>query len=201
VDNLLEFSQIGSVGADGSSAESSLFDGIARGEAAAIVEVYRRHNVAVRTFAGRLLGDAAAAEDLVHDVFVALPRAVRRFNGDASFEGFLIGIAINLARRHLRSSKRRRAMLSRLSVEPPRAARLPDQAALEHELVLRLMRALDELPDKLRVAFVLVQLEERNASEVAALLRVPASTVRARVRAARARLQSLEHFGPRKEPA
>ena len=201
MDNLLEFLQIGSVGADGSFAESSYLDGVARGDADSIREVYRSHHVAVRAFAGRLLGDAAAAEDLVHDVFVALPRAVRRFRGDSSFEGFLIGMAVNLARRHLRSSKRRREALSRFSVEPSFAPTRPDQAASERELALRLMRALDELPDKLRVSFVLVQIEERDASEVAALLRVPASTVRARVRAARARLQSFEHLGPRKELA
>jgi RNA polymerase sigma-70 factor (ECF subfamily) len=199
VDNLLEFLQIGSVGADAGFAESSFLDGVTRGDAEAIREAYRAHHVAVRAFAGRLLGDAAAAEDLVHDVFVALPRAARRFHGDSSFEGFLIGIAVNLARRHLRSSKRRREAFSKLSVEPPSAPTLPEQAASDRELALRLMRALDELPDKLRIAFVLVQIEERDASEVAALLCVPASTVRARVRAARARLQSFEHFGPRKE--
>ena len=199
MDNLLGFSQIGVVSAEGSVAESSYLEGVALAEPAAMRQVYQRHHVAVRAFAGRLLGDAAAAEDLVHDVFVALPRAVRRFNGDSSFEGFLIGIAVNLARRHLRTSKRRRALHSRLSVEPPSTPRLPDQAASEHELALRLMHALDELPDKLRVAFVLVELEERNASEVAALLHVPSSTVRARVRAARHRLQSFEHFGPRRE--
>jgi RNA polymerase sigma-70 factor (ECF subfamily) len=201
VDNLLGFLQIGAVGAAGSIAESSFLDGIAQGDAEAIREAYRAHHVAVRAFAGRFLGDTAAAEDLVHDVFVALPRAIRRFRGDSSFEGFLIGMAVNLARRHLRSSKRRRGALAKLSVEPPSTPELPDQAASDRELSLRLMHALDGLPDKLRIAFVLVQIEERDASEVSALLRVPASTVRARVRAARTRLQSFEHLGPRKELA
>lgn len=201
MDNLLDFLQIDAVGADGSFAESSLWDGVARGDAEAIREVYRSHHVTVRAFAGRLLGDAVLAEDLVHDVFVALPRAVRRFRGDSSLEGFLIGIAVNLARRHLRASKRRRAALSKLAAEPSSSSMSPDQAASDRELTERLMRALDQLPDKLRVSFVLVQIEERDASEVSALLRVPASTVRARVRAARARLQSFEHFGPRKELA
>ena len=111
----------------------------------------------------------------------------------------MISIAANVARRHLRSSKRRRAAISRLSHEPPALVPRPDQAASDAELTLRLMRALDELPDKLRVSFVLVQVEERDASEVAIILGVPASTVRARVRAARARLQSSRYFGSRKE--
>lgn len=174
-------------------------EALARGDAIALRDTYRRHHGSVRAFAGRLLGDRDAAEDLVHDVFVALPKAVTRFRGECSFEGFLISIAANVARRHLRASKRRRAAMSRLLLEPPAQVERPDQAASDAELALRLMRALDELPDKLRVSFVLVQVEERDASEVAVILGVPASTVRARVRAARAQLQSSRHFGSRKE--
>jgi RNA polymerase sigma-70 factor (ECF subfamily) len=200
VDNLLDLAEIGAVSAGASAAEEFVAR-IARGDTDALRDAYRGHHVAVRAFAARLLGDGGAAEDLVHDVFVALPRAARGFRGECSFEGFLIGMAVNLARRHLRACKRRRAALSRLCVEPPSAPELPDQAASDQALVERLMRALDQLPDKLRVAFVLVQLEERGASEVAALLRLPASTVRARVRAARGQLQSFQHFGPRRELA
>lgn len=179
--------------------ELGLLERIAAGDGAALREAYQRHHVPVRAFAGRLLGDRAAAEDLVHDVFVALPKALRRFRGECPFEGLLISIAANLARRHLRSSKRRRKAFARLSDEPTLAVVRPDQAASDAELTLRLMRALDELPDKLRVSFVLVQVEERDAAEVALILGIPAPTVRARVRAARARLQSSRYFGSRKD--
>lgn len=197
LDDALGLSELGA-GVEPRSELDSL-RALAQGDATALQDVYRRHHTSVRAFAGRLLGDRASAEDLVHDVFVALPKAVSRFRGECSFEGFLISIAANVARRHLRSSKRRRAALSRLSEEPPASPPRPDQAASDAELTLRLMRALDELPDKLRVSFVLVQIEERDASEVAVILGVPASTVRARVRAARAQLQSCRHFGSRKE--
>lgn len=199
MDSWLDFSEIGAVRASEAEDPGSFMERIARGETEAIRDAYRRHHVAVRAFAGRLLGDRAAAEDLVHDVFVALPRAAERFRGDCSFEGFLIGIAANLARRHLRASKRRRAAFLRMSLEPAPSQQPPDRAAAEQELVLQLMRALDELPDKLRISFVLVKLEERDASEVAALLGVPASTVRARVAAARTRLQSRRAFAAQKE--
>jgi RNA polymerase sigma-70 factor, ECF subfamily len=199
VDSWLDFAEIGSVRASEAAGDGSFIDRIARREIDALRDAYRRHHVAVRAFAGRLLGDSAAAEDLVHDVFVALPGAVGRFRGDCSFEGLLIGIAANLARRHLRASKRRRAAFERLSREPTASPQPPDQTAAAQELVLQLMRALDELPDKLRISFVLVQIEDRDASEVAALLGVPASTVRARVAAARSRLRALPHFRSRKE--
>jgi len=178
---------------------SNVLDGawlarLAQGDPEALRALYRRHHVVVRAFAARLLGDDHAAEDLVHDVFVALPRAIKGFRAEATFEGYLIGMAANLARRHLRSSKRRRAALQRVAGEPQREVERPDQAAADAELAARLMHALDKLPDKQRVAFVLCQIEERDASEVGAILGVPASTVRARVRAARAQLQSMQQF-------
>jgi len=183
------------------TAPASEVERIAQGDREALRAAYWQHHVAVRAFAGRLLGDHAAAEDLVHDVFVALPRAVRRFRGDASFQTFLLGIAANLARRYLRSTKRRRAALARLALEPNPNVPRPDHCAADAELAVRLMRALDVLPDKLRVSFVLCQVEERDATEAAKILGIPAATVRARVRAARSRLQSFEHLGPRKELA
>ena len=61
------------------------------------------------------------------------------------------------------------------------------------------MRAIDELPDKLRIVFVLCQIEERDATEVGAILGIPSSTVRARLRAARERLQSQETWLPEEQ--
>jgi RNA polymerase sigma-70 factor (ECF subfamily) len=68
---------------------------VARGDSEALRALYRRHHVAVRAFAARLLGDEHSAEDLVHDVFVALPRAIKGFRAEAALEGYLIGIAAN----------------------------------------------------------------------------------------------------------
>jgi len=184
----------GARGTSSSAGDAALLERLAQGDRDALRALYRRHHVAVRAFAARLLGDDHAAEDLVHDVFVALPRAIRGFRAEATLEGYLIGMAANLARRHLRSSKRRRALLQRVAGEPRREVVRPDQAAADAELALRLIHALDKLPHKQRVAFVLCQIEERDASEVGAILGVPASTVRARVRAARSHLQSLQQF-------
>lgn len=191
LDSVLDF---GDRTAPSPAVDSEWLERVARSEPEALRALYRRHHVAVRAFAARLLGDEDAAEDLVHDVFVALPRAIKGFRAEAALEGYLIGIAANLARRHLRSSKRRRALLQRFSGEPLREVVRPDQAVADAELAARLMHALDQLPDRQRVAFVLCQIEERDASEVASILGVPASTVRARVRAARSCLQAMKFF-------
>ncbi|HMR79108.1 MAG TPA: RNA polymerase sigma factor, partial [Polyangiaceae bacterium] len=100
------------------SAEDSLVDRLARAEPSAVGRVYDEHHTAVRAFARRLLGNEAAAEDLVQDVFVALPRAVSNFRQTSSLRTFLIGIAVNHARHHLRSAARRRAATERMGREP-----------------------------------------------------------------------------------
>src|SRR5262245_26920424 len=130
------------------SAELASADLIARvrqGDGRALGEVYDQHHEAVRAFASRLVGDSAAAEDLVHEVFVALPRVLRRFQGQSSLRSFLIGVAIQHARHHVRSASRRRAAYARMS-EPEQRVATPETRLSEQRLLEELQRALDALP-------------------------------------------------------
>lgn len=163
---------------------------VAAGDVLALRDIYRAHHVQVRAFAQRLLGDVAAAEDLVQDVFIAVPKAARRFSFETTPSSYLLGIAANCASKHIRASKRRRAASERLSLVPPSPVATPDDEAHASRLIEQLMRAVDQLPDKLRIVFVLCQIEERDATEVGTILDIPPSTVRGRLRAARERLQS-----------
>ena len=63
--------------------DPSLVQRVAVRDEAALRDVYRRHHASLRQFARRLLSDRAAADDLVHEVFVRLPRAIRRLPPDA----------------------------------------------------------------------------------------------------------------------
>ncbi|HVV84070.1 MAG TPA: RNA polymerase sigma factor [Kofleriaceae bacterium] len=162
-----------------------------RGERTAIGEAYAAHHASVRAFARHLVGDDAAAEDIVHDAFVALPRAVERFRGEAPLRGFLIGVAANQARRHIRSAMRRRKAMARLEETPATAPEGPDQAAARRRLADRLLDVLDHLPVDQRVAFVLCEVEQRTSVEVAVILGVPEGTVRTRAFHARRRLREL----------
>ena len=107
--------------------EAPLLAQLGAGEEAAIREVYLRHHDTVRAFAQRLIGDREAAEDLVHEVFVALPRAARRFRGEASLRYFLFSIAVNHARQHLRTAVRRRRAQQRLMREPRPTSTTPGE--------------------------------------------------------------------------
>src|SRR5688500_6266364 len=120
---------------------------VARGDTAALTTVYRQHHVAVRAFAQRLVGDIEAAEDLVQDVFVALPSAATRFRGESALRTFLVSIAVNHAKNHVRAAARRRAAMTRLGREPePAAPNDPEHVAQNRQLADRLMLALDALP-------------------------------------------------------
>lgn len=174
--------------------DDELVLGLRRGDAAAIATAYAAHHGPVRAFARRLLGDDAAAEDVVHDTFLALPRAVANFLGAAPLRSFVIGVAANRARRHARAAARRRRAHDRLAdvtAATGAATPRPDQVAERRALAARLCAALDELPHDQRVAFVLCEVEQRTAVEVAVILDAPEGTIRSRVFHARRRLREL----------
>jgi RNA polymerase sigma-70 factor (ECF subfamily) len=156
---------------------------------AAVGEVYDQHHRAVRAFSSRLVGDAAAAEDLVHEVFVALPRAMRGYRFESSLRTFLISIAVNHARHHVRAATRRRAAMSRYALEPEGNVADPEQLQRRKELASLLTRALDTLPLEQRITFVLCEVEERSSPEVAAITGVPEGTVRTRLHHAKKKLR------------
>jgi RNA polymerase sigma-70 factor (ECF subfamily) len=179
-------------------ATASLFARIAEAEPRAIDEVYRTHHAALRGFANRFLGDASAAEDLVHDVFVALPEAIKRFRGEASLRTFLIAIAVKRGYKHIRSAGRRRAAMARLAAEPVTAAVVrPDAAIAQQQLARVLYAALDRLPHDQRTAFVLCEIEQRTAGEAAAIAGAPEATMRTRLFHARKKLREMLEEVPR----
>jgi RNA polymerase sigma-70 factor (ECF subfamily) len=171
---------------------SELVSRVARGDTAALTTVYRQHHVAVRAFAQRLVGDIEAAEDLVQDVFVALPSAAARFRGESALRTFLVSIAVNHAKNHVRAAARRRAAMTRLGREPePAAPNDPEHVAQKRELADRLMLALDALPLDQRVAIVLSEIEERTSTEIASIVGAPEGTVRTRIFHAKKKLREL----------
>jgi RNA polymerase sigma-70 factor (ECF subfamily) len=162
---------------------------LAAAEGQAVAEAYDAHHDAVRAFARRLVGDESSAEDLVHEVFVALPGAMQRFRGQSSLRTFLVAIAVHHARHHVRAATRRRAALSRLEREPQATTQDPEQIARRHELSRALMRALDKLPLDQRVAFVLCEVEERTSPDAAQIAGVPEGTLRTRLFHAKRKLR------------
>lgn len=186
------------LGARQQTSQDDLLARLQRGEPAAVGELYDAHHEALRAFSGRLLGDEAAAEDLVHEVFVRVPRAIQRFRGDSSLRTFLIGIAINHARHFVRAAQRRRSAFDRFAEQQESAVDGPDRAAERSRVIEALQRALDTLPMDQRVAFVLCDVEERSSKEAASITGAPEATMRTRLHHARKKLRvQLEAEGVR----
>lgn len=177
--------------------EDELVPRLQRAEPSAVAEVYDAHHAAVRAFAKRLLGDAASAEDLVHEVFVSLPRAMRKFRGDSALRTFLISIAVNHARHYVRAAQRRRRALSAYGESNAHETTSdPEHEARRRELAELLTRALDTLPLDQRVAFVLCEVEERSSREAAEIVGAPEATLRTRLFHAKRKLRlALETEG------
>lgn len=176
---------------DEASAPDGLLARLADADEAAITHVYRLHHAEVRAYAVRMLGDATAAEDVVHDTFVALPAAAARFRGDASLRTFVFAIAVNHCRRRIRSATRQRRALSRLEHEVPPPPDTPETEVRRQRLAAALRRGLETLSVEHREAFVLCVVEERSSVEVATIVGVPEGTVRTRVFHARAKLRAF----------
>ncbi|MFZ5892860.1 MAG: RNA polymerase sigma factor [Myxococcota bacterium] len=177
-------------------AEAELIKRLLRAERSAVAEVYDEHHAAVRAFARRLVGEPAAAEDLVHEVFVSLPKAAKNFRGQSSLRTFLISIAVNHARHHVRAAARRRSAFNKLEQEPIGEVQDPEKVTERKQLAQALTRALDTLPLDQRVAFVLCEIEERTSVDAARIADVPEGTMRTRLFHAKKKLRAeLEKEG------
>lgn len=162
----------------------------------AIARIYDAHHIALRALARRIVGDDSIAEDLVHDTFVALPGAIRRFRGTSSLRTFVMGIAVNRARKYIRAATRRRLAYERHAAQPAVAlaasseATAPDVALARRQLAAALHRALDTLPHDQRIAFVLCEIDELTSSAAATIMGCPEETVRTRLYHARRKLRA-----------
>jgi RNA polymerase sigma-70 factor (ECF subfamily) len=179
------------VPADHADDDAVLLAELRVGRLEAVARAYDRWHGRVRILARRLLSEEASSEDVVQEVFVSLPRAVRRFRGEVSLETFVLAITVKRARHHLRSAIRRRRALERLAEPSSVSPQDPEREAYQRQLAARLAAALDRLPPAQRVAFVLCEVEGLTSARAAVLASAPETTVRTRLFHARRRLRTL----------
>lgn len=133
----------------------------------------------------RLGVSPAQIDDGVQDVFLVVHRRLGEFEGRSSLKTWLFGIALRVAKDHRRSRRRRPTEPFR-DVEPAGHWPSPSDRVEDEEAVRVLYALLDELDDDRRVVFVMVELEQMSAPEIAASLGQNVNTVYARLRSARA---------------
>jgi len=129
------------------------------------------------------------AEDVAQEAFLRALRKFHQLRDRERFRAWLVRITWRLAVDRRRGDRRRMAR-ERIDAEASPTSEGAD-AMIGRERATHLWRAIDALPDKLRVVVVLAGIEEQDLCEVAKLLGVPEGTVRSRLFTARKRLKEL----------
>jgi RNA polymerase sigma-70 factor (ECF subfamily) len=142
--------------------------------------------LAVRVAYG-VLRNQADAEDVAQEAFVRAHRAFASLRDRQKFRAWLVRMTWRLALDHRRGARRRSAREQAVAVVPEIESHERDLVAAER--VAALWRAIDALPEKLRVVVVLASIEEQRVRDVAALLDLPEGTVKSRLFDARRLLQ------------
>ena len=175
-----------------------------QGNAAAFHAIMDRNNRRLFRVARSVLKDEVEAEDAVQEAYLRAFANLRGFEGTAALSTWLTRITLNEALGRLR---RRRSMVdldkivesaaggdeaaTRVIPFPlaQPATSDPEHVAAQAEIRRLLERAIDELPDTFRMAFVLRFVEQMSVEETAACLGVPEETVKTRVHRAKRRLR------------
>lgn len=177
--------------------DRTLVDEAAAGNLDAFDTLVRRYQTRVVNYALAIVRDTGEAEDVAQETFIRAYRSLGRFRGESSFKTWLYTIATNTARTALERRGRRERVGDQSLDDEAQAlsagsvpSGLPDPETM---LVTRdaIDRALATLPDDLRVAVVLRDVEGLDYKEIATVTGAPIGTVESRIFRARQRLRVL----------
>jgi RNA polymerase sigma-70 factor (ECF subfamily) len=125
------------------------------GSTEAFCRIYEKYIDDLLTLATNLLGDGAAAEDIVQEVFVSFVRSADKFHLTGSLKSYLAVCVANRSRDYLRKRRRQQAAALDKAGQMMADVSGPVQSAVRSEELELLSRAMTELPDEQREAVVL----------------------------------------------
>jgi len=174
--------------------ERALLDRIRTGDKSACDECIVRYTPDVRRLARRLMRDEAEAEDVVQETFLRAFKGIQQFDGRAQLRTWLYRIAYNTALMHHRRTRPEVVPVDEVG-DPPEGAIvpkalfdwccLPEPEVGESELRAELVSAIRAMPETLRAAFVLRELEGLSTEATAEALGVSQDVVKTRLRRGR----------------
>jgi RNA polymerase sigma-70 factor (ECF subfamily) len=159
-----------------------------RGDRRALRRIYKKYGDSLLTTAVALVGDMAAAEDILHDVFIAFAEGISDFELTGSLKGYLAKCVANRARNVLQASARQKALLGNL--EMPGSFR-PEEMVSADEEAKRLTKALNELASEQREVIILHLRVELTMGQISRLQGVSVNTVKGRYRYGLEKLRSI----------
>lgn len=161
---------------------ASVIAGARAGSADALAVLYREHAGALLAVAYRILMSQADAEDVVHDVFVGLPEALRRYEERGNFAAWLKRVAVRIALSRMRAGQRE------VSIEHAHDMPAPVRDIATQ---ITLADAVRSLSPSLRAVLVLKEIEGFTHAEIAAMLGVSTAASEVRLHRALRALRAL----------
>jgi len=153
-----------------------------RGSRAAFRRIYEKYESDLRTLASNLLYDKAAAEDVVHDVFVSLLQVVDKFELRSSLAGYLKTCVANRSRNYMRRRQRQTAAVNDAEQVLP-SDDGPVHLVIKSEELQKLGSAMSQIPYEQREAIVLRLHGQMKFKTIANLQNVSIKTAHSRYRA------------------
>jgi RNA polymerase sigma-70 factor (ECF subfamily) len=174
--------------------DQQLVDRAQRGDKHAFELLVAKYQRRLARLISRFVRDSVEVEDVTQEAFIKAYRALPTFRGESAFYTWLYRIGINTAKNHLQSLKRRAPTTTLFDAEESEgfedAGLLHEVSTPENELMSKQVvdvvnSSLNELPDDLRTALALREIEELSYEEIAAAMNCPVGTVRSRIFRAR----------------
>jgi RNA polymerase sigma-70 factor (ECF subfamily) len=177
--------------------DQALVERVQRGDKAAFDLLVLKYQNRVINLISRYVRDSAEVYDVAQEAFIKAYRALPNFRGDSAFYTWLYRIAINTAKNHLVAMGRRPPQ-SDIEVEDAeqfesagdlREHDTPEGLLLKDEIERVVTETIEQLPEDLRTAITLRELEGLSYEEIAEAMGCPVGTVRSRIFRAREAIQ------------
>jgi RNA polymerase sigma-70 factor (ECF subfamily) len=177
-----------------SSADKPLVERVQRGDKSAFDLLVLKYQHKIVKLVSRYIRDPSEALDVAQESFLKAYRALPNFRGDSAFYTWLYRIAINTAKNHLVTLSRRplEADLSgngedgEVNIEElQHEVETPENLLLTEQIKDTVFRTIERLPDDLRTAITLREMDGLSYEEIAEVMECPIGTVRSRIFRAR----------------
>lgn len=174
-------------------ADQALVERVQRGDRGAFDLLVRKYQHRILNLITRYVHDPSEAQDVAQEAFIKAYRALGNFRGDSAFYTWLYRIAINTAKNFLVAQGRRppgsdidAQDAEQYDVESRLKERdTPEHELLKNELESTVFEAIGELPEDLRTAITLREMEGMSYEDIATAMECPIGTVRSRIFRAR----------------
>lgn len=175
------------------SVDLALVERVQRGDRAAFDLLVRKYQYKIVNLVSRYVHDPFEAQDVAQEAFIKAYRAIASFRGDSAFYTWLYRIAINTAKNFLVAQERRppesdidaRDAEQFNGVGQLKEHDTPEGLLLSGEIGRTIVQALEALPEDLRTAIVLREMDGLSYEEIAEAMACPVGTVRSRIFRAR----------------